>query len=441
MADATCTLQCGGAVTTVPVGLKVKVRYLFDTTTRHDLALPYAVAIDGKVLPDYAKKVRALDSSRQIELTVTPGSQVALFLNSDAYPRFRQHPVYRVTASSNDMVVHIKEKNGKHLQLQPEIGQPVLSTDNSGKTTETYRTWLTGDIWMRISHRYTWDEAQALIPAGLPAPIVATLRLIYTGMGATTMFLDFPASDSSPALLIKVQFLPQENVSSNIELCQLENGALPRVHPAAYAALFSAAHAVRLTRLTINSGWRPMFGSIAHRAGLGLDINFIASSVQTVKLNRESLKSPTMTVNGENVTATERNLYREYQQAKEDQAIAGKASEKARKALATNKDPAQTTALKSVVDLKEGEASEAKKLTKSSKKKWDDERNSTEPLLTTGLRQALSSNPIVSQLLDPWYIDTNTHDKIAASANEQISDSEHAHNNHLHITLTASALL
>lgn len=55
--DATCTLSPEGTVTTVLVGPKCKVTYEFNTAaTSATLALPYVVAIDGQVLPEYAER-------------------------------------------------------------------------------------------------------------------------------------------------------------------------------------------------------------------------------------------------------------------------------------------------------------------------------------------------------------------------------------------------
>lgn len=39
----------------------------------------------------------------------------------------------------------------------------------------------------------------------------------------------------------------------------------------------------------ITSCWRPCYGSIAHRAGLGLDVCYIATPTQKVKINRIGL--------------------------------------------------------------------------------------------------------------------------------------------------------
>jgi hypothetical protein len=53
--------------------------------------------------------------------------------------------------------------------------------------------------------------------------------------------------------------------------------------------LLAEARAAGVTELRITSGWRPMLGSIAHRAGLGLDIDYAESATEHVALNRAAL--------------------------------------------------------------------------------------------------------------------------------------------------------
>ena len=59
---------------------------------------------------------------------------------------------------------------------------------------------------------------------------------------------------------------------NNIPGFDLLGGGLTRVHPGGYAALINAALANGVSSIKMNSCWRPMVGSIAHRAGLGLDV-------------------------------------------------------------------------------------------------------------------------------------------------------------------------
>ena len=64
---------------------------------------------------------------------------------------------------------------------------------------------------------------------------------------------------------------------------------LPRTHPHAFAALMTEAYAAGVNDISVTSCWRPMLGSIVHRAGLGSDVVAIAYVHQAVKLNRVGL--------------------------------------------------------------------------------------------------------------------------------------------------------
>ncbi|TYQ05684.1 UNVERIFIED_ORG: hypothetical protein JN05_04492 [Zoogloea ramigera] len=94
----------------VQVCTRCNVCYEFDTSaTKRDLALPYCVSLNGKVL-EGASTVRKLGASRKITLQAEPGSRVALFLNSDVHPKFRQSPVYEVVVGAKDVHIKITEK-------------------------------------------------------------------------------------------------------------------------------------------------------------------------------------------------------------------------------------------------------------------------------------------------------------------------------------------
>lgn len=57
------------------------------------------------------------------------------------------------------------------------------------------------------------------------------------------------------------------------------------------------------------------------------------------------------------------------------------------------------------------------------------------------LRNALKDHSMVKQFFDPWYMDSNTRDKVDASPNEQCTDNEKLHAHHLHITVNEPDLL
>ena len=72
---------------------------------------------------------------------------------------------------------------------------------------------------------------------------------------------------------------------------------------------------------------------------------------------------------------------------------------------------------------------------------WNRERDGHEPSLIRTLRDKLSHNHAIDQVLDPWYVDTNTQDRSPAVPNEHRSANEKTHNNHLHITIVEPKIL
>ena len=317
--DARCTLSPQGTVTTVRVGSKCKVSYKFDTrATSAALVLPYVVSIDGQVLPEYADKPGALRGQRTIDLLVNPGSKVALFLNSDVHPAHRSNPVYALEVGRDDVQVNIVEKKGRIGHELATLRAPVCRPGATpGKRLQVYDAALTGDIWMQISHLYTFAEADALLPADTAPAIRAAVRSIYAGLARPEVSVKFAASDTGPALTLRVVFRDQMqgNVRDNTTHCPWLTGILPRTHPCAFAALLTEAPAAGVTSVAVTSGWRPSLGSIAHRAGLGLDITYLEGGRESVFLNRASLTNGSAAGNG-NVSAREKVLWREYQEAK-----------------------------------------------------------------------------------------------------------------------------
>lgn len=444
--DASCTLSPEGTVATVAVGRKCKVAYQFDTAaTSAGLALPYVVAIDGQVLPEFAAKPGALRDRRSIDLLVRPGSRVALYLNSDVHPGHREHAVYAVQVGTNDVHVKITEKTGRighaSATLRPPFCQPGT---RPGKKVDTYEAMLTGDIWMQISHVYTVAQADALLPADTAAAVRAAVRSIYAGLPRPELSVDFPASDTGPRMKLKVEFMDemQHNVLLNTTHCPWLTGILTRTHPCAYAALLTEAHAAGVTAVRVTSGWRPSFGSIAHRAGLGLDITYIEGEAQRVFLNRAALTSDRGPRNG-NVSEREKVLWREYESAKDEAATRKRELDAAQSRLAKNTGPENASRLKHELadanlsyDLSQKRAIEAAK-------NWNDERDSNEPGLIRKLRDRLGHNNSVKQLFDPWYMDANTADNVPPVPNEQrrSNPNERTHNNHLHITVREPKIL
>jgi hypothetical protein len=444
--DATCTLSPEGTVTTVLVGPKCKVIYEFNTAaTSAGLALPYVVAINGQVLPEYAEKPGALRDKRTINLAVNPGSKIALFLNSDVHPKHRKHPVYALEVGNNDVHVKITEKTGRIGHEWATLKQPLCRPGTTpGKRVDVYDAALTGDIWMQISHLYTADEAEALLPPDTAPAVRTAVRSIFTGLSRPEIVVNFPASDSAPVMTLKVEFMEemQNNVLLNTTHCPWLTGILPRTHPCAYAALLTEAHAAGVTSLRVTSGWRPSFGSIAHRAGLGLDITYLEGETQRVFLNRASLTSGNAPRNG-NVSEREKVLWREYQDAQTEVVARERELKAAQGRLDRNGGSAKAAQLTQELAAAKDRVNASKERESAAGEKWNDERNRNEPNLIRKLRDKLGQNKSVKQLFDPWYMDANTADNIPPVPNEQRSTNpnERTHNNHLHITVREPKIL
>lgn len=272
---------------------------------------------------------------------------------------------------------------------------------------------------MQISHRYTAAQADAILPPETPLPVRVAVRAIYSGLPAAQLLVQFPASDKTPAHALRVAFADSDNARANITYCSLLKDVLPRTHPAAFAALLSEAHKAGVTEVHVTSCWRPMLGSIAHRAGLGLDIVYIANASQTVRINRVGLtgaggRNP-------NITTQEKQRYDEYMEARKE------ASEIFATPISNKTDAVEN-------------AQEISRI-KKAKDKWSAERNLHELVLMKGLRQQLQNNPSITQVFDPWYMEVNTHDQNPQVANEQLSSNEKLHANHLHVTVSEPEIL
>ena len=407
--------------------------------------MPYVVLIDGQVLPEYADKPGALRGTRSIELMVKPGSAVALFLNSDVHPAHRSNPVYALEVGRDDVQVKITERTGRIGHELATLRSPVCRPGAApGKRLQVYEAALTGDIWMQISHLYTAHEADALLPPETSPAIRAAVRSIYAGLARPELSVNLPASDSAPAMTLRVVFRDemQGNVRANTTHCPWLTGILPRTHPCAFAALLTEARAAGVTSVAVTSGWRPSLGSIAHRAGLGLDITYIEGGGQKVLLNRASLTSGAA-AGGGNVSAREKVLWREYQEAKAALAVSDREFDAAKGKVTRNGDPANVAQLERELEYARDRFKAAREREGLANKDWNHERDGSEPQLIHMLRGRLSRNQAVKQLFDPWYMDADTADKTAPAPNEQrrSNPNERLHNNHLHITVREPKIL
>lgn len=432
--------------TVASVSRKRKVTYILDTTkSSASLKMPYALAINGKAHADFRLRAFQVSGNKgKITVTVDAGQQVSLYLNSDAHPDFRQEPVYAVTPSDNDIEVHITEKTGKHA----DTDTPVLKSKAAKLgDSDQFSAPLTGDIWLKISHKYTATEAGALIPMQTAPEIKAAVLKYYDGTltkASSSNKITLPAKDGQPAksCQIDVSDGADKNALENIQRFDLFADGLPRVHPLGFLALIEAAFDAGIEKLALTSTWRPMTGSVAHRAGLGLDVNYLDST----RLNREELrgKKPTKDAD-DNVSEEEKKLFKEKEEA---EAEAEKAETELKKLQAEQKallalkktqpnkaNPTREIQLDREITEAKEKAAAANNKAKEKNEMWNKERDKNEPAKVVGYRASLSQCKHVKQLYDPWFMDDDTQDKIPAKPNEQKTRNEKLHAHHLHITV------
>jgi hypothetical protein len=301
-----------GLSTPVPVAVLHKVTYVFHVTSGDNLSIPYAVAIDGTPDPAFASKPKRVSGSGgKIDLRAKTGSTVSLYLNSDARPNYRHNPVYAVTVGDKDLVVHITERMGLHDDPDTPTLQPAPPTHGTQPAVDTYAAPLNGTIWMKVSHKYEEGDVARLVPANTSTKVLAAVKSIYAGLSEAQLAIDIPASASRPAHTLTVKFIDSDNPSANIVHYSMLTDGLTRVHPAGYAALFDAAIDSGITNLRLTSCWRPMLGSIAHRAGLGLDVDYIGPT----RMNRQALRSRAVVTPSPNVSDAERQKFNDYEGA------------------------------------------------------------------------------------------------------------------------------
>ncbi len=355
--------------TDAKVGAKRTVTYLINTkASKAGINLSYAIAVDDVVQDAYANSIGSMKTDGgSIKVTVDPGKKVSLFLNSDAVPGRRKNAVYAVTPNNKNVQVTITEKKGKH----SDADTPVLA--GSDKVLERYTAPLTGDIWMKITHKFTAAEVDKAVPAGTSAEILAALKSIYGGLPTTQLTLTI----ASPALTTVFSFEGNENAKTNITKFSVTADGLPRVHPACFAAVLKAAVVANVSTVSMSSNWRPCLGSIAHRSGLGLDVTNVGG---------------TQMKKAAGFNTTEISLLNAYKAAK-----AGPAKDAA-------------------------------------KKKWETERDKNQPTHVQSFRASLQQNPGIKQVFDPWEMDSNTRDDVAATHNRQNDGNEQLHAHHLHVT-------
>ena len=413
--------------------LPAQVAVTYEIHFDQKLRLPYAFYWNGVKQPENkVLKPKQATAILTIQALVKEGDKIGLYLGSDASPEFRQELLYPLTVGNKDIKAIIKTKKDP----QDDVAElkPVALTDADKNSTESrYEGWLTGDIWMRFSHRYSAKEATAhLLNAGeKDTGIAKAIADLYGGSVNTKTGYSVQFDNKNNCQII-FQTGSDANCRANIKKgYDFAREGLPRVHPRTWIAFFQAAKNCSISSMEITSGWRPMFGSATHRIGLGLDIKSLKRSNGTTAVfdkknnylwqSEEEKSAHTTWIESEQKLAGATRDYADTEaqvkQAKGEDEIrnAKMRREEARKSL-----------------------NRANEVRNEAKKDFNEKHKSS----TSGdFEQVLMNNPLIKQLFDPLIMDTNTLDQQEAEANRNRSGDEKGHQNHLHITANDHYLL
>lgn len=442
-AVVTSTVLNNEATKDVMVKVKRTVTYVINIKTAKKLSLPYAVAINGAVQDPFKSKPKKVggDGGTIVVRNVEPGARVGLFLNSDAHPGFRKEEVYVVTPNERDVVVNIVEKIGRcaEADIPVRTGRKNGSGSDPGET-DVYAAALTGNVWMRVSHKYSAAEVDAFLPPDTKPAVKAAVRKIYNGLTKPLLEINVPPERVDAAVrTVSIKFEDGENPRENIANgYQFFAEGLTRVHPAGYAAIIAAAIEAGVGTVIMTSAWRPMLGSIAHRAGLGLDVNYVGAT----RMNRQSLRKE-RAPKSSSVSDAEKKLLATFEEAKERQLAADRAlilaEFNARAAIGS--DPQRVFEARQNLKAARESSDVAETLRKKAEIAWNAERDKNEPDEVRRFRASLIKSRSVVQVFDPWFMDANTQDSVNADANMQKSENEKLHAHHLHITVREPNIL
>lgn len=386
--------------------------------------LPYAISIDGVVLPAFAEKPY---QTEQKEPTIAikfvkAGQKVALYLGSDAKTKLRNTPLFEVTAGQHDINVVIQETAGKHAA---DTTVKLKSSDKD-KKVDTYTGTLSGDLWMKISQKFSAADVDAELPADALPELKDAIKKIYSGQFDSLDPLDLKVIVDKKSIFLSWQSAAFNNCRQNIPQVDVVNDVIPRVNPKTYYAALRAAQLCQLDGLEISSGWRPMVGSVLHRIGVGLDVAQLQKDKKPQDIERPF--------------KPEEKALRDEAEAK-----AKMSKEKADelKKLKTAK-PKEGEKPPTAEEIKQAETElqAAQKAEEAAHKKHLEYIRETDPKSMSAYRAELAGmKTLVRQLFDPWKMDSNTTDDEPATDNTKIDDvqnksNEWLHRNHLHITVT-----
>jgi hypothetical protein len=398
------------------------------------LRLPYAIYWNGEKQPANRVALTTGNSVATVRIMARSGQKVGLYLGSDASPQFRQEMLFPVTVGHNDIRIVIQSQFGLHDDVaeislkESDIQRDVQEAGRPDKIDIYKGNHLTGNTWLRFSHKYAVAEALALAAdAGeADAGLLAALRALYGGdvskaAGYTVAFagkhsckLNFQSGVDSNCV---------QNIQRYLSLGGFSGAALPRVHPRSWIALLQAARDADVGSLEVTSGWRPMTGKAPHRIGLGLDIKSArGTSGKALVFDKDS---PAMWSGPEEKEAHQRWM--------ESEAGLDKAKmemDAARKALTAAKEESMVLAQQR---LKEADNKLTDALEKRRQAKFEYGKHHRGSFADT-LEKALFKNPLIRQVFEPLVMDSNTRDQVEPAVNRYRAGNEATHRNHLHVT-------
>lgn len=410
--------------------LPAQVAVTYEIHFDQKLRLPYAFYWNGVKQPENkVLKPKQSTAILTIQALVKEGDKIGLYLGSDASPEFRQELIYPLTVGKKDIKAIIRTK----AKPQDDIAELKLIDTEKNSKEERYEGWLTGDIWMRFSHRYSTKEATAhLLDSGEKDAGIAKAMVDLYG-GSVNIKTGYGVQfDNKNKCQIVFQTGSDANCQENIKKgYDFAREGLSRVHPRTWIAFLQAARDCAISSMEITSGWRPMFGSATHRIGLGLDIKSVkkvdGSTAVFDKKNNQLWQ-----------TEEERIAHAEWMESER------KLAEAKISLVNAKNNVRQANGEIGIQEAKQREAQakdmydEANRETNQTKQRFEKKhKNST----TGDFEQALVKNTLIKQIFDPLLMDADTHDQQEADANLNQSANEKTHQNHLHITASDTYLL
>lgn len=252
-------------------------------SSERNLKIPYEVAFNGVVQRRQRGWPDRIKGGTEFRIQAPQGTRVGLYLNTDSLEGSRQHCAYEVTAGERDAYVTVTESRGtRPATTATATFSRTDANPTTGRQTDFYTAPLHENIWARISTVYTAADAEATLPAQGDASLRAAVVSIYRVLASATLDV---LCTSPRNHRISVAFVDSDNPRQNVSDYDFLRDGLTRVHPLGYYALLEAARAAGATRLSITSCWRPSLGSIAHRAGVGLDVNIVADAGENFRIN------------------------------------------------------------------------------------------------------------------------------------------------------------